>query len=74
LRQVERALGPEISVAIVAIDNATGEILAHVGSADYFDDRRTGQIDMTTALRQDRRLSRSCTAWPSRTDASGDAD
>ena len=46
-----RALGPEISVAIVAVDNATGEILAHVGSADYFDDRRAGQIDMTMALR-----------------------
>jgi penicillin-binding protein 1C len=46
-----RALGPEISVAIVAVDNATGEILAHVGSADYIDDRRAGQIDMTTALR-----------------------
>jgi penicillin-binding protein 1C len=46
-----RALGPEISVAIVAVDNASGEILARVGSADYFDDRRAGQIDMTTALR-----------------------
>jgi penicillin-binding protein 1C len=46
-----RALGPEISVAIVAIDNASGEILARVGSADYFDERRAGQIDMTTALR-----------------------
>ena len=46
-----RALGPDISVAIVAVDNATGEILAHVGSADYFDDRRAGQIDMTLALR-----------------------
>jgi penicillin-binding protein 1C len=46
-----RALGPEISVAIVAVDNATGEIRAHVGSADYFDNRRAGQIDMTMALR-----------------------
>jgi penicillin-binding protein 1C len=46
-----RALGPDISVAIVAVDNATGAILAHVGSADYFDDRRAGQIDTTLALR-----------------------
>jgi penicillin-binding protein 1C len=45
------ALGPEMSVAIVAINNASGEILARVGSADYFDDRRAGQVDMTTALR-----------------------
>jgi penicillin-binding protein 1C len=46
-----QALGPQISVAIVAINNASGEILARVGSADYFDDRRAGQVDMTTALR-----------------------
>jgi penicillin-binding protein 1C len=45
------ALGPDISVAIVAVDNATGEVRAHVGSADYFDLRRDGQVDMTRALR-----------------------
>ena len=46
-----RALGPDISVAILAVDNATGEVLARVGSADYFDARRAGQVDMTQALR-----------------------
>jgi penicillin-binding protein 1C len=45
------ALGPTISVAIVAVDNATGEVRARVGSADYFDTRRAGQVDMTNALR-----------------------
>jgi penicillin-binding protein 1C len=45
------ALGPTISVAIVAVDNATGEVWARVGSADYFDTRRAGQVDMTNALR-----------------------
>lgn len=45
------ALGADISVAIVAVDNASGEILARVGSPDYFDDRRAGQVDMTRALR-----------------------
>jgi penicillin-binding protein 1C len=45
------ALGPEISVAIVAVDNASGEILARVGSANFFDRHRAGQVDMTTALR-----------------------
>ncbi len=44
-------LGPQVSVAILAVDNATGEVLAHVGSADYFDSRRAGQVDMTQALR-----------------------
>jgi penicillin-binding protein 1C len=44
-------LGPNISVAILAVDNASGEVLARVGSPDYFDDRRAGQIDMTRAVR-----------------------
>jgi penicillin-binding protein 1C len=45
------ALGPDISVAIIAVDNASGDVLARVGSADYFDDRRAGQVDMTRAVR-----------------------
>ena len=50
-RDRARALGPDISVAIVEIDNATGEVLARVASPDYFDERRAGQVDMTQALR-----------------------
>jgi penicillin-binding protein 1C len=50
-RERARALGPNISVAIMAVDNATGEVLARVGSADYFDTSRAGQVDMTAALR-----------------------
>ena len=45
------ALGANISVAIIAVDNDSGEVLAHVGSADYFDDSRAGQVDMTRAIR-----------------------
>jgi len=45
------ALGPNISVAIIAVDNASGDVLARVGSPDYFDDRRAGQVDMTRAVR-----------------------
>ncbi|MET0219315.1 MAG: penicillin-binding protein 1C [Tardiphaga sp.] len=45
------ALGPNLSVGILAVDNESGDVLAHVGSADYFDDRRAGQVDMTRALR-----------------------
>jgi penicillin-binding protein 1C len=44
-------LGPDVSLAILAVDNAAGEVLARIGSADYFDERRAGQIDMTQALR-----------------------
>jgi penicillin-binding protein 1C len=46
-----QALGPDISVAILAVDNASGEVRARVASADYFDARRAGQVDMTQALR-----------------------
>jgi penicillin-binding protein 1C len=44
-------LGPNISVGIIAIDNESGDVLARVGSPDYFDARRAGQVDMTRALR-----------------------
>src|SRR6185312_13774501 len=49
----DRALaqGPDISVAIIAVDNDSGDVLARVGSADYFDERRAGQVDMTRAVR-----------------------
>ena len=50
-RERARALGPNISIAILAIDNASGEVLARVGSADYFDEQRAGRVDMTKALR-----------------------
>jgi penicillin-binding protein 1C len=50
-RERARVLGPSLSVAIVAVDNASGEVLARVASADYFDERRAGQVDMTDALR-----------------------
>ena len=45
------ALGPDISIGIIAVDHASGEILARVGSPDYFDDKRAGQVDMTRAIR-----------------------
>jgi penicillin-binding protein 1C len=50
-RERAGALGPDISVALLAVDHATGEVLARVASADYFDTRRAGQVDMTAALR-----------------------
>src|SRR4029453_7970099 len=50
-RERARTLGPDMSVAILAVDHATGEVLARVASADYFDVRRAGQVDMTAAVR-----------------------
>jgi penicillin-binding protein 1C len=50
-RERARAMGSDISIAVFAIDNGTGEVLAKVASSDYFDARRAGQVDMTQALR-----------------------
>jgi penicillin-binding protein 1C len=49
----ERAdtFGRDVSVAIVAVDHASGEILARVASPDFFDKDRAGQVDLTRALR-----------------------
>lgn len=45
------AVGPGISAAILAIDNATGAVVAQVGSPGYTDTTRMGAIDMTGAIR-----------------------
>jgi len=50
-RDRAHVLGPQMSVAIVAVDNATNEVRARVASADYFDARRSGQVDMSQSLR-----------------------
>jgi len=50
-RTLAQTLGPDVSMAMMVVDNATGEVLAHVGSPGYFDRRRDGEIDMTQALR-----------------------
>ena len=44
-------IGPKVSVAMVLADSQTGEVLAKVGSADYFEPRRAGWIDMARAER-----------------------
>ncbi len=45
------AQGPNISIGMIAVDNESGDVLARVGSSDYFDERRAGQVDMTRAVR-----------------------
>jgi penicillin-binding protein 1C len=50
-RDSVRRVGAKISAAILVVDNATGEVRAHVGAADYFSTERGGGIDMTEALR-----------------------
>ncbi len=50
--QAIRGMPQDVSVAIVAADHQTGEILASIGSAGYgADDTRQGYVDMTRAFR-----------------------
>jgi penicillin-binding protein 1C len=44
-------LGPKVSVAILAADQQTGDILASVGSAGLFKAQSDGYVDMTEAVR-----------------------
>ncbi|MEZ5839835.1 MAG: penicillin-binding protein 1C [Hyphomicrobiales bacterium] len=46
-----RLLGRRLSAAILVVDNETGAVRAHVGSAGYLDMARAGQVDMTRAVR-----------------------
>lgn len=51
--QVNRAKGLRVgNGAAVVLNPATGEILAMVGSKDYFDTAADGQVNVTTSLRQ----------------------
>ncbi|MEA3275440.1 MAG: penicillin-binding protein 1C [Pseudomonadota bacterium] len=45
------ALGPKVSVALLAADHRSGEVLASVGSTNLFDVSRDGFVDMTRAVR-----------------------
>lgn len=46
-----RKLDPKVSLALLMADATTGEIVAEVGAANYFDASRSGWIDMTRAER-----------------------
>lgn len=50
-REEAAKLGQRLSVAIVMADARSGEILASVGSSDFFDASRFGWIDMTKIVR-----------------------
>ncbi|MEO6013034.1 MAG: penicillin-binding transpeptidase domain-containing protein, partial [Devosia sp.] len=46
-----REIGPKVSVAIVVADQATGDVLASVGSAGFLAEESNGFVDMTAAVR-----------------------
>ncbi len=53
-QQVIGSLGSKhvTAASVVVIENATGDILAYVGSPDFFDEARAGQNDGVLAMRQ----------------------
>jgi penicillin-binding protein 1C len=51
LKEAVERLGSKLSAAIVVIDNASGEIRARAGAADFTDRSRDGAIDMSRAPR-----------------------
>jgi penicillin-binding protein 1C len=54
VREVVHSLNPHNvhQAAALVLDNHTGEVLAYVGSTDYFSDRALGRNDGVQALRQ----------------------
>ncbi|WP_242392809.1 penicillin-binding protein 1C [Anaeromyxobacter oryzisoli] len=53
LVRAELAADPRLAnAAALVVENATGEVLAYVGSADFLDEARQGQNDGARALRQ----------------------
>lgn len=50
-RNAAKKLDPKVSLAMVMADATTGEIVAELGSAAYFDAGRSGWIDMTRSPR-----------------------
>jgi penicillin-binding protein 1C len=50
-RERALAIGSGVAAAIIAADNATGAVRAHVGGTGYFDSQRAGQLDLALAQR-----------------------
>ena len=46
-----KRIGANLSVSMILADSQSGEILAEVGSANYFDGARSGWVDMTRVPR-----------------------
>ncbi|HVO00992.1 MAG TPA: penicillin-binding protein 1C [Candidatus Cybelea sp.] len=47
----QAALEPGAGIAALVVDNSEARVIAYLGSADFFDDKRFGQNDMVAAIR-----------------------
>ncbi|MFO1372558.1 MAG: penicillin-binding protein 1C [Candidatus Competibacteraceae bacterium] len=50
-RQQQTSLESGSSVALLVVANRTRQVLAYVGTSEFFDPRRAGQVDMIQAIR-----------------------
>lgn len=50
-RQQHAQLERSASIALLVVDNHSRRVLAYVGASDFFDARRSGQVDMVRAIR-----------------------
>ncbi|HRJ68993.1 MAG TPA: penicillin-binding protein 1C [Beijerinckiaceae bacterium] len=50
-RERVEALGAKVAAAILVVDNATGEVRAHVGGSEYLSAQRAGGVDLMQAVR-----------------------
>lgn len=46
-----RSIGDKVSAATLVVDNETAEVVAYVGSADFYDNARFAHVDMVQASR-----------------------
>ncbi|WP_394174658.1 penicillin-binding protein 1C [Thalassotalea litorea] len=51
IEQHLQQLPAKLSMAVMVMENATGEVKAYKGSADFFDKQRAGHVDMPVAIR-----------------------
>ena len=51
VRRFARSLGPATSIAVLAMENRGRRALVYIGSADFQDPERAGQVDVVRALR-----------------------
>jgi penicillin-binding protein 1C len=51
VKQYSASMPEKTSVALLVIDNESASALAYIGSADFFNNERTGHVDMLQAIR-----------------------
>ena len=51
LRAEQSSLAGRATIAVVVVENNTRRVRAYVGSSDFFNPRRAGQVDMVRAVR-----------------------